>query len=187
LPRLVLAPRNAVHVLILFVLALTGSAWADSITIGSIQYLGTNPQGQSAFKVILNTSSVSAPLMVSDAALSFAGTTQTTGSLTTPATLLFMLPGSGSGSALFQLSFGSGSGPVTIILSNGKTLTVSAVKWTKLMPFAGEHTLHAGQTVPITLTTVPEPASLVLFGTGLASISGLARRRARLASTQKKT
>jgi len=169
--------QSSIRMLIVAVLALTGCAWADSITIGSIQYLGTTPQGESAFKVSLNSSGVSStPLMVSDAALSFGGLTQTTGSLTTPATLLFMIPGS-SGAALFQLSFGNGSGPFTITLSNGQTFRVSAVEWTKLMPLVGESSLRPGQKVAITLTTVPEPGSLVLLGTGLVSIGGMVRRR----------
>lgn len=177
--RLPIARRSSVRFLILAVLALSGCAWADSITIGSIQFLGTTGQGQSAFKVTLNTSGISSsPLMVSNAALSFGGTTQSTGSLTTPTTLLFMLPAKGSaGIALFQLSFGSGNGPFTITLTNGQSFTISSTEWTKLSPLDGESCLRPGQKVAITLTTVPEPGTLILLGTGLMSVGAMVRRR----------
>lgn len=165
-----------------FSFLVTCVASADSITIGSIQYLGTTSQGAGAFKVTLNTSGISVPLTINNAVLSYGGASQSTGILTTPTTLLFIIdPKSGSlgtslNSATFQLSFGTGNGPVTVTLANGQQFTVKPIDWTKMFPLSGQNALLAGQSVPITLTSVPEPGTLSLFGAGLLSLGALYRR-----------
>ena len=44
--------------LLLTLIVISSVAWCKNIVVGSIQYLGTNAQGVSAFKVVLNTTRI---------------------------------------------------------------------------------------------------------------------------------
>jgi hypothetical protein len=70
-------------------LFLSSCCWANSISIGQLQYLGTE-QGVSAFKVSLDTTGITAsPLNLRDLILSEQGKAEDTGAVMTPITLLF--------------------------------------------------------------------------------------------------
>jgi len=156
---------------VLFLLA--GLAHADSITIGEIQFLGTE-QGVSAFKVTLDTTGVTAgPLTFTDIFVSVQGSSQDTGSITTPVTFLF-LGGSGFGlpacpcdSATVKIILSNQ--PITFTLADGTLFTAKAINISTLVAAGGE--LQPGETAPIVLTSVPEPATLVLLATGLPLIT----------------
>src|ERR1019366_635797 len=82
--------RAWITVIFLAVFASAG-AQANSITIGHFQYLGTDPQGVSGFKVILNTTGVTASaLMLKDLRLTENGTAENAAAITTPTAILFL-------------------------------------------------------------------------------------------------
>ncbi len=155
-------------------LVLTGSAWATSITIGQLEYLSTNQQGISGYKVIFNTSGVTAqPLTFASVTLSVGGRHETIGPITTPPTpsILFTggpglgLPACPCTSLRLQLVF-PGNTPVTFMLANGELFTASRVNLTVLLPQSGNF-LMPGASTSVVLTAVPEPQTWLLIGIGL--------------------
>jgi hypothetical protein len=163
------------------VLFLSASCWANSITIGQIQYLGTE-QGVSRFKVTLDTTGITAsPLHVSDLILSEQGKEEGMAAITTPITLLFVggpglgLPACPCKSVGLELILPPGKQPVTLTLANGQTFIVSNVQKFSLRGSAGG-CLEPGTTVPTTLVAVPEPLSLGLMGTGVLLVAVRFRR-----------
>jgi PEP-CTERM motif-containing protein len=163
------------------VLFLSASCWANSITIGQIQYLGTE-QGVSGFKVTLDTTGITtSPLSISDLILSEQGKEEDMGAITTPITLLFVggpglgLPACPCKSVGLELILLPGKQPVTLTLANGQTFIVSSVQKFSLRGSAGGF-LEPGATVPITLVAVPEPLSLGLVGTGVLLVAVRFRR-----------
>jgi len=76
--------------LLLTVIVISSVAWCKNIVVGSIQYLGTNAQGVSAFKVVLNTTGITeSPITFDNMTLAEQGSKQSTGSITTPVEVLF--------------------------------------------------------------------------------------------------
>jgi hypothetical protein len=99
-------------VLVLMVGGATSAASANSITIGQLEYLGTNARAVSAFKVILDATGVtSTQLNLLNLTLSLNGVSQSTGPITTPSTQLFV---GGPGSPLARLSLCDGGSPTII-------------------------------------------------------------------------
>lgn len=172
-------------VAILFVALLAPvAARANSITIGQLQYLGTNSQGMSAFKVTLNTTGVTAaPLVLSNVFLTEKGVTQQTGSLTTPVAILFAggpglgLPGCPCPSINLQLQLSPNGNFVTFQLANGELFTTRSNANFVLLPLAGHKHLEPGQSVPLVLVAVPEVQSSILFLSGMAAIIACCYRR----------
>jgi hypothetical protein len=153
-------------------LLLAGFARADSITIGQIQFLGTFENGVSVFKVTLDTTGITAgPLAITDLFLSVQGiSSEGTGAITTPAAFLF-LGGSGFGlpacpcdSATVTLIFSSSNQAIT--LANGTLFTAKGTSISILSAGAGGQ-LQPGDSAPIVLTPVPEPATLLFVATGV--------------------
>jgi len=153
-----------------------GFARADSITIGQVQFLGTE-QGVSAFKVTLDTTGVTAgPLTFTDLFLSVQGSSEETGSITTPATFLF-LGGSGFGlpacpcdSITLKLVLSSSNRPITFTLADGSLFTAKAIN-VSILGTGVSGQLQAGDSAAIVLTSVPEPATVLLLATGLPLVT----------------
>jgi hypothetical protein len=166
-------------------LLLAGFARADSITIGEIQFLGTE-NGVSAFKVSLDTTGITAgPLTISDLFLSVQGSSEDTGSIMTPVTFLFLggagfgLPACPCDSVLLKLVLSSSNQPITFTLADGTLFTAKAINISVLNPGVGGQ-LQPGDRANIVLTSIPEPATLVLLATGLSLVGNgalSARRR----------
>ena len=75
----------------LTLIVISSVAWCKNIVVGSIQYLGTNAQGVSAFKVVLNTTGITeSPITFDNMTLAEQGSKQSTGSITTPVEVLFL-------------------------------------------------------------------------------------------------
>lgn len=172
--------------LVVIIGSVTGAAWANSITIGHLQYLGTNPQRISAFKVTLDPTGVtSMQFGLSNLTLSVNGVSQSAGAITTPTTLLFVggpdraLPSCPCAMVGLQLFLSPGTKPVTLRLANGELFTTPALTTLQLVPPGDRRVLEPGDSVPITLTSVPEPSTLALIGTGL-SMTAYRFRRTRI-------
>ena len=151
---------------------LAGFARADSITIGQIQFLGTE-NGVSAFKVSLDSTGVTAgPLTFADLFLSVQGSSEDTGSITTPITFLF-LGGSGFGlpacpcdSITLKLVLSSANQPISFTLADGSLFTAKAINISTLSSaFGGQ--LQPGDSAAIVLTSIPEPATVTLLAAGM--------------------
>jgi len=163
---------------------------ADSITIGQLQYLGTE-DGVSGFKVTINTTGVTLqPLAFESAALSVKSGFQSAGPITSPSVILFTggvgrpLPACPCSSVLLQLSFLSPNQQITFVLADGTTFTTRSTLHFNLHATRGR--LNAGDVIPIRLTAVPEPGTLLLVGGGfLLAGRKIARPPKRLAVTDK--
>jgi hypothetical protein len=112
-----------------FVAAAVTSAGANSIAIGQIQFFGTNPQGVSAFKVILNSTGVTAsPLTLRNLTLIENGIAEKTGTVTLPTAILFLtgagfrLPPCPCKSAEIELSFPTQKNTFTFQLADDELL-----------------------------------------------------------------
>jgi hypothetical protein len=161
--------------LLLSLLLLTASAWANSITIGELEYLSTS-HGVSGYKLILDTTGITAlPLTFVNAILSVGGGQESTGPITSATLPILFLGGHGlklpscpCSSLRLQLVL-PGNMPFTITLANGQLFTTNHVDVTLLLPLSGAH-LRPGASVPITLTAVPEPETWALMTTGLVAL-----------------
>jgi hypothetical protein len=162
--------------LLVLLCGVTSAGWANSVAIGQLQYLGTNAQSISAFRVILDPTGVtSTQLNFANVTLALKGSSQSAGAITTPTTLLFL---GGPGQALpscpcqmvgLELLLSDNHKPITLRLANGQLITVPALTSITLQRSGGRTALEPGDSVPIVLTSVPEPGTLVLMTTGLAA------------------
>jgi len=158
------------YVLLAFVSLIAPVARANSITIGQFQFLGTNPQGTSAFKVTIDTTGVTAfPLILQNLMLIVNSHAQNTGSITSPVTILFLggsgfpLPACPCKSLQVDLFLPTDDNVFTLQLANGGAFTTSSRPKFLLRPLAGQKFLSPGQSASIVLTSVPEPGTLALF------------------------
>jgi hypothetical protein len=157
-------------------LLVSGFARADSITIGQIQFLG-NENGFSAFKVSLDTTGITAgPLIFADLILSVQGTSQSTGSITTPVSFLFVggpgheLPACPCDSVTVKLVLSSSNQPITLILADGRLFTAKAIN-ISILGTGVRGQLQPGDRAAIVLTSIPESGTLALLAAGLPLIA----------------
>jgi len=175
--------RRVLVVIIWSLVALAGLARADSIPIGQLSYLGTTPDGSSIFKVSLN-----APAGISLTSLVpsiYIGDDKFTFALPTSGDFLFLTgpgtPFSNCPCADAHIDFLAIPG--TTVSFEGQTLTLKHLSHSFLQPPRSQKFLVPGQSATIylstvngqttdavRLTTVPEPQSLALVGSGLGMI-----------------
>jgi hypothetical protein len=157
---LVLSRRIAGCLLTLFLLVSVAAAKTNRATIGSLTYLGSDQFG-SAFRVTLD------PSLVTSQSLSFAnitmfvdGSSQGTGPITTPVTILFIggtvdgvvhpLASCASGCVSIAVQLLSATGePFSFKLLDGQEFTTFRVTTVALEPLPGEKFIQAQQSVPI--------------------------------------
>jgi len=175
---------RAYLLLVGFLAAAATLAEANSITIGQLEFLGTNPQGTSAFKVTLDSNGITAsPLMLKNLVLSESGRAQSSGSITFPAAILFVagpgfvLPACPCKYVQIDLFLPTQGRVFTLQLANGALFTTSSTPKFFLRPLPGQKFLSAGESAPIVLTSVPEPGAMALISGGLAVLCYRRRKR----------
>lgn len=178
--------------LLVSVLALLpDSASANSITIGQLQYLG--PDTIPEFEVTLDVAGITAtPFGLTNLILTEHSKQESTGPISIPTTTRpfavlfvggpppFRLPACPCSSVSIQLVFTNGSAPVVITLANDQPFTVSPAETFVLRAAQGRN-LQPGDSIPIVLTSVPEPSALILLSSGLGILVMTIRRRERRA------
>jgi hypothetical protein len=157
-------------------LLLVVTARADSITIGQLQYVGTE-NGVSAFKVVINTAGFTLqPLPIANLSLSVNSSTQQAGRVTAPLTALFTggpgrsLPNCPCSTIILTLTFLPARQTLTFTLTDGRTFTTQSAQLFNLHAAPGQD-IKPGDAIPLTLVSVPEPTALLLVGTGFLAIS----------------
>jgi hypothetical protein len=146
--------------LTLLLLASVAAAKTNRVTIGTLTYLGSDQFG-SAFVVALD------PSLVTSQSLSFAnvtmfvdGTSQGSGPVTTPVTILFIggtvdgvvhpLASCASGCVSIAVQLVSTNGqPFSLTLLDGEEFTTFSITTVALKPLPGEKFIQAQQSVPI--------------------------------------
>jgi hypothetical protein len=148
----------------LVVMGMTAVVGAKNVVIGQIQYLGTNVQGVSAFKITLNTTGITESAITFDSVrLAEQGSEQGTGSITTPLEVLFLggnglrMPACPCRTIRAELLLKGGEPTFTFRLADGEWFTARRVNWTFLQPVRGQQFLVPGQSAPIVLSSIPEP------------------------------
>jgi hypothetical protein len=156
-----LVPRKIAGCLLtLLLLVSIAAAKTNRVTIGKLTYLGTDQFG-SAFLVSLDPSLVtSQSLSFADVTLFVDGTSQGSGPVTTPVTILFVggtvdgvvhpLASCASGCVSIAVQLLSATGePFSFKLLNGQDFTTFNVTTVALTPLPGEKFIQAQQSVPI--------------------------------------
>jgi hypothetical protein len=167
-------------------LLLSTPALADSITIGTFTYVGTNPQGLSTYQAVFNSGVTAEPLFFPVVVLGFQFGAQTLGPFDSSNTITL---GPGPGILNCPCSFVSftpvlsqSSPTFTFLLANGQLFNALSASTSIILPLPGETLVQPGQSVPITLTAVPEPSTALLVGIGLTILIVIVRWKPRTAT-----
>ncbi len=175
------------RLLTFLLLLLTAPAFADSIDIGTLSYLGLNSQGISQYQVVINTNGITAAPIMFDIGI---GNDQGGAALgpyntTLPINIIYLgagIPSCPCTSLTFGVIFDLSSLPTTFQLANGKSFTPITTTNSTILPLPGQTFIQPGQSVPILITSVPEPATVSLMGIGMICLIAQWRRRFRPAA-----
>jgi hypothetical protein len=156
-------------------------AFADSITVGTLTFLGYNSQGLSEFQMsFISTAGITAEPLNFEVAILVNGGSADDHFVTTsePVTFLEMggpatgLPPCPCGSLGVLLFFDNAyDDPFTFLLANGEPFKAYHQNISTMLPLPGQDFIQIKQSAPITITSVPEPATLLLFAVGLTPIA----------------
>jgi len=166
---------------VLAFVCLTAPALANSITIGTLTYLGENSQGASQYQIQINTNGITAQPFGN--VLSRFGTDLGSLTFAIPTTAAFtetFLGGNGlhncpCTSISLTMLFDAQGHRITFLLANGQPFTAHGISTATLLPLSGQSFIQPNQSVPIQITAVPEPTTMLLLGSGLVGV--LVRRR----------
>lgn len=151
-------------------------ALADSITIGTFTYVGTNSQGFSTYQAVFNSGVTAEPLFFNSAVLLIQipggnidgisiGSVSGSSTLTIGPMLNLSCP-------CTFISFLLYLNQTTFLLANGQSFhTFGTSTPAIILPLAGDSFVQPGQSVPIILREVPEPSMAVLMSIGLTILT----------------
>jgi hypothetical protein len=126
-------------------------------------------------------SATASALTFKDLRLIEGGRAENTGSVTSPVAILFLaapglrLPPCPCRSLELDLFFPTTHKTFSFELAGGDLFTTKSRPKFFLRPLPGQRFLSSGESAPVVLTSVPEPATLFLFAAGLAATLHRAR------------